>query len=64
MTNSSLRTRHSSSPTSLLVAESGNFTSTSIMVSDCQETAGIFALGAAAVISGSTLWEHELVEST
>lgn len=34
------------------------------MVSDCQETAGIFALGAAAVISGSTLWEHELVEST
>ena len=57
MTNSSFRLWRSSSPTSLAVAETGNFTSTSVIVGGCKKTNGIFVLGAAAVVSNlETKW--------
>ena len=51
MTSSELLAVRSSSPTALLVAESGVFTSTGIMVSDCKDAGGIFVFGGTAVIS-------------
>ena len=50
MTEGYFGVHRSSSPTSLFGAASGRFTSTTIVVSDCEDANGIFTLGTKAVV--------------
>ena len=55
MTKGYFGVHRSSSPTSLFGAASGRFTSTTIVVSDCENANGIFMLGDKAVVRASDM---------